>query len=53
MRDEACVNRILLLLIVVALAVLGIAIILYNSRSGNHLNVTPEVEREIEKAKHR
>jgi hypothetical protein len=45
------VKGILLWLIVVALLVIGL--VLYRSRSGNHLNVTPDAEREIEKAKRR
>jgi hypothetical protein len=45
------VKRILLWLIVAAVLVIGL--LLYRSRSGSQLNVTPDVEREIEKAKRR
>lgn len=44
-------KKILLWLIVVA--VLVIAVILYLSRSGSRLNVAPNAQREIEKAKQR
>ena len=44
-------KKILLWLIVAAALVIGFA--LYRSRSGTHLNVTPDAEREIEKAKRR
>jgi len=40
-----------LLLWLVVVAVLLIGLLLYRSQSGNDLNVTPEAEREIEKAK--
>jgi hypothetical protein len=45
------VKRILLWLIVAAILVIGV--ILCRSRSASDLNVTPEAEREIEKAKRR
>jgi hypothetical protein len=45
------VKRILLWLIVAAVLVVGF--LLYRSRPGTHLNVTPDAEREIEKAKRR
>ena len=44
-------NRTLLWLIVAAALVIGF--VLYRSRSATHLNVTPDAEREIEKAKRR
>jgi len=40
-----------LLLWLVITVVLLIGFLLYRSQSGNDLNVTPEAEREIEKAK--
>jgi hypothetical protein len=43
-------NRTLLWLIVAALV---IGFVLYQSRSRPHLNVTPDAEREVEKAKRR
>ncbi len=45
-------NRLLLLWLIVA-AVLVIGFVLYLSRPGSELNVTPDAEREIEKAKRR
>jgi hypothetical protein len=42
----------ILLWLILAIAVV-IAFLLYRPRSGSHLNVTPEAEREIEKAKRR
>jgi Tfp pilus assembly protein PilO len=45
------VKRTLLWLIVAAVLVIGF--VLYRSRSRDHLNVTPDAEREIEKAKRR
>jgi len=42
----------LLLWLVVAVVVL-IGFLLYRAYSGNHLNVAPEAEREIERAKRR
>ena len=44
-------RRILLWLIVAAILVIGFAV--YRSRSRNHLDVTPEAHKEIEKAKRR
>ena len=44
-------KRILLLLILAAVLVAGF--LLYRSRPESHLNVTPDAEREIEKAKRR
>jgi len=44
-------KRILLWLIVAAILLLGLVI--YRSRSANHLDVTPDAERAIEKAKGR
>jgi hypothetical protein len=44
-------KRTLLWLIVAAALV--IAFLLYQSRPGSHLNVTPDAEREIEKAQRR
>jgi hypothetical protein len=44
-------KQILLWLILIAALVIGL--MLYRSRSGSHLNVTPDAEREIEKAKRR
>jgi hypothetical protein len=44
-------KRVLLWLIVAAVVVTGVLI--YRARSRNHLNVTPDAEREIEKAMHR
>jgi hypothetical protein len=41
-----------LLWLIVAIA-LAIGVGLFFSRSGSHLNVTPDAEREIEKAKQR
>jgi hypothetical protein len=45
------VKRILLLLILAT--VLAVGFLLYRSRSESHLNVTPDAEREIQKAKRR
>jgi Tfp pilus assembly protein PilO len=45
------VKRILLWLIVALVLVIGF--VLYRSRSVSELNVTPEAEREIERAKRR
>jgi hypothetical protein len=45
------VKRILLLLILAAVLVIGF--LLYRSRPETHLNVTPDAEREIQKAKRR
>jgi preprotein translocase subunit SecG len=45
------VKRTLFWLIVAAVLVIGL--VLYRSRSGSNLNVTPDAEREIEKAKRR
>jgi len=45
------VKRILLWLIVIAVLVIGF--VLYRSRSGSHLNVAPDAQREIDKAKRR
>jgi hypothetical protein len=45
------VKQILLWLIVALVLVIGF--LLYRSRSGDHLNVTPEAQREIEKAERR
>jgi hypothetical protein len=42
-------KRLLLWLIVAVVLLIGF--LLYRSQSGNDLNVTPEAEREIEKAK--
>jgi len=42
-------KRILLWLIVAAVLVIGF--VLYRSRSGDRLDVTPDAERQIEKAK--
>jgi hypothetical protein len=42
-------NRILLWLIIVALLLGGL--VLYRSRAGSDLNVTPDAAREIERAK--
>jgi hypothetical protein len=44
-------NRTLLWLVVVAALVL--AFLLYSNRSASNLNVTPDAQREIEKAKRR
>ena len=44
-------KRVLLWLIVAAILVIGF--VLYRSRSDANLNVTPEAEQEIEKAKRR
>ena len=44
-------KQILLWLIVALVLVIGF--LLYRSRSGDHLNVTPEAQREIEKAERR
>lgn len=44
-------KRILLWLILALMLAAGL--LLYRSRSGNHWNVTPEAEREIEKAQRR
>jgi hypothetical protein len=44
-------NRTLSWLIVAAALLIGL--VLYHSRSRNHLDVTPDAEREIEKAKRR
>jgi cytochrome c-type biogenesis protein CcmH/NrfF len=44
-------RRILLWLIVVAVLVIGFVV--YRSRSRNHLDVTPDAQREIERAKRR
>jgi ABC-type uncharacterized transport system permease subunit len=45
------VKQLLLWLIVVVVLLIGF--LLYRSPSGSRLNVTPEAEREIEKAKRR
>ena len=50
-RRDAWMKRILLYLIVAA--VLLIAFLIYRSRPRTHLNVTPDAQREIEKAKRR
>jgi hypothetical protein len=42
----------ILLWLIVAIALL-IALVIYRSRSGGRLNVTPDAAREIEKAKER
>ena len=42
-----------ILLWVIIAAVLVIGLLLYRSRSGDHLNVTPDAQREIEKAERR
>ena len=44
-------KRIVLLLVLAA--VLAIGFLLYRSRPESHLNVTPDAEREIQKAKRR
>jgi len=44
-------KRILLWLILAAILLLGLVI--YRNRSANQLNITPDAEREIEKAKGR
>jgi cytochrome c-type biogenesis protein CcmH/NrfF len=44
-------KKILLWLVVVAVLVIGFVV--YRSRSRNHLDVTPDARREIEKAKRR
>jgi hypothetical protein len=44
-------RRFLLWLIIVAVLLIGL--LLYRSRSGNNLSITPEAEQEIEKAKRR
>jgi hypothetical protein len=44
-------KRILLWLIVVTVLLIGF--VLYRSQSRTHLNVTPDAEREIERAKRR
>jgi cytochrome c-type biogenesis protein CcmH/NrfF len=44
-------KKVLLWLIVAAVLVIGFAV--YRSRSRNHLDVTPEAHKEIEKAKQR
>jgi ABC-type uncharacterized transport system permease subunit len=44
-------QKALLWLIIVVLVL--IALVLYRSRSGSHLDVTPETERAIDKAKRR
>jgi hypothetical protein len=42
-------KRILIVVVVVAVLLIGFAV--YRSRSRNHLDVTPEAQREIERAK--
>jgi hypothetical protein len=42
-----------ILLLVIAAAALIIGILIYRSHTRTHLDVTPEAEREIEKAKRR
>ncbi len=42
-----------ILLWIIVVAALAIGFVLYRSRSRTHLNVTPDAEREIEKAKRR
>ena len=42
-----------ILLWIIVVAALAIGFVLYRSRSRIHLNVTPDAEREIEKAKQR
>jgi Tfp pilus assembly protein PilO len=44
-------KKILIVVIVAAVLVIGFAV--YRSRSRNHLDVTPEAQREIERAKRR
>jgi hypothetical protein len=44
-------KRILIVVVVVAVLVIGFAV--YRSRSRNHLDVTPDARREIERAKRR
>jgi hypothetical protein len=39
--------------LVIVVALLVIALVLYRSRSRNHLDVTTDAQREIEKAKRR
>ncbi len=51
-KQDAVVQRFLLWAIVVLFIVL-IAVALYRSRSGSHLNVTPDARRAIERAKKR
>ena len=50
---EAVIHVKRTLLWIAIAAVLVIGCLLYRSRSGNRLNVTPDAEREIEKAKRR
>jgi hypothetical protein len=51
MKAENRMKRFLLWLILAAVAVTGFLV--YQARSQNHFNVTPDADREIEKAMHR
>jgi len=48
---QLSVKQLLLWLVVAAVVLIGF--LLYRGTSGNHLDVTPDAEREIEKAKRR
>jgi hypothetical protein len=51
LEGKIVLKRLVLWLVVAVVVLIGF--LLYRSRSGNDLNVTPEAEREIEKAKRR